>query len=448
MSAISIFKIKKEERWLSIAGFLYFISLNALMIYKYYNLFTPARKGGFWSLFWNNFHVSGFDCYTYIILSKWDSYYVIARHPLLACLLWPFSQLNKWLMVHTGTNFAVFIVAFFLLFFAFYSLLFIYRIFREVVQLSKIDSWLLSWLFFSFAYIMLTVMVPDHFCCSLFLLTMVLYISGMKMNNGSQLKAGQAALFFFITAGVTLTNGVKVWIAQSFANGKHFFRWRNLLTVVVVPSLLLGAVIIGEQETFGKKLEQRSSKMDADKLQKDSTFRHNVAIWNNRKKEMNEGKVEGKGILKWMDVTTPRIQSITENLWGESLLLHEDHLLEDIHRTRPMFVYYQSPISYAILVLIALLFILGILAGCHERFLWLCLSLFAFDLLMHVGFGFGLNEVYIMAAHWTFVIPIAIGYIFKRLNSIWYKWTLRGIVPFLTLYLLYINTKLISTYMT
>lgn len=349
-------------------------------------------------------------------------------------------------MVHTGTNFAVYIVAFFLVFFAFYSLLFIYRIFREVILLSKIDSWLLTWLFFSFAYIMLTVMVPDHFCCSLFLLTMVLYISGMKMNNGSQLKAGQTALFYILTAGVTLTNGVKVLLAQWYVNGKHFFHWRNLILAIIVPSLLLGAIIIGEQETFGKQLEQRGAKMDAYKLQKDSTFRQNMAIWNNRKKEMNEGQVEGAGLLKWMDVTTPRIPSVTENLWGESLLLHKDHLLEDIHHTRPMFVHYQRPLSYVILVLIALLFILGILAGCHERFLWLCLSWFAFDMIMHVGFGFGLNEVYIMAAHWIFIIPIAIGYAIKKVNRS-YRQVLRVTAIILLLYLLIHNGWLIGGYM-
>ena len=38
-------------------------------------------------------------------------------------------------------------------------------------------------------------------------------------------------------------------------------------------------------------------------------------------------------------------------------------------------------------------------------------------MLMHMGFGFGLNEVYIMTAHWAFIIPIAAGYILRRSNS-------------------------------
>lgn len=38
-------------------------------------------------------------------------------------------------------------------------------------------------------------------------------------------------------------------------------------------------------------------------------------------------------------------------------------------------------------------------------------------MLMHVGFGFGLNEVYIMTAHWAFIIPIAIGFAIRQLSG-------------------------------
>ena len=55
--------------------------------------------------------------------------------------------------------------------------------------------------------------------------------------------------------------------------------------------------------------------------------------------------------------------------------------------------------------------------GRRSRLMWLLLSWFAFDMLMHVGFGFGLNEVYIMTAHWAFIIPIAIGFAIRHLSG-------------------------------
>ena len=41
----------------------------------------------------------------------------------------------------------------------------------------------------------------------------------------------------------------------------------------------------------------------------------------------------------------------------------------------------------------------------------------AFDMLLHLGLGFGLNEVYIMTAHWAFIIPFAMAYLFKTISE-------------------------------
>ena len=38
----------------------------------------------------------------------------------------------------------------------------------------------------------------------------------------------------------------------------------------------------------------------------------------------------------------------------------------------------------------------------------------AFDMVLHLGLGFGLNEVYIMAPHWLFVMPIATAFLLRR----------------------------------
>ena len=41
---------------------------------------------------------------------------------------------------------------------------------------------------------------------------------------------------------------------------------------------------------------------------------------------------------------------------------------------------------------------------------------FCLDLILHIGLGFGINEVYIMAAHWAYVIPMACGCLLKGLS--------------------------------
>ena len=118
--------------------------------------------------------------------------------------------------------------------------------------------------------------------------------------------------------------------------------------------------------------------------------------------------------MRWTDVTTPRWSSLVENVFGESIQFHEDHLLGDTLRSRPVIVKYNYWLNYIIEAVIVLLFFAGIWKGRRERFLWMALAGMALDLILHVGLGFGLNEVYIMAAHWIFVVPIATGYLLRE----------------------------------
>jgi hypothetical protein len=75
---------------------------------------------------------------------------------------------------------------------------------------------------------------------------------------------------------------------------------------------------------------------------------------------------------------------------------------------------YRSWLNYVVEVILVALFLAGIVAGWRSRFLWMALSGFAVDLAIHLGLGFGLNEVYIMAPHWLFVMPIATAFLLRR----------------------------------
>ena len=90
-----------------------------------------------------------------------------------------------------------------------------------------------------------------------------------------------------------------------------------------------------------------------------------------------------------------------------------------------------------------LLFVIGIWCGRKSRFLWLCLSCFGFDLFLHLILGFGLNEVFIMAPHFMFVLPIATAFLFRELHTRW----LRIGILLLTLYLFIYNGYLLTNFL-
>lgn len=75
--------------------------------------------------------------------------------------------------------------------------------------------------------------------------------------------------------------------------------------------------------------------------------------------------------------------------------------------------------------------------------MWLAMSFFGFDMVIHFALGFGLNEVYIMSPHWLMVLPIVMAYLF--FHKPW-RWLRYG-TTVLALYLLIYNSWLYISYL-
>ena len=244
----------------------------------------------------------------------------------------------------------------------------------------------------------------------------------------------QTALLYFATAGITLTNGVKVALAAWFVNGKKVFAWRSIVAFAVPTVLLFGVylwqneAIVAPQERKIKRIEAAVAKKDPARIEK--LKEHDAFV----KQQNGEALTKSVPLLEWSDMTTDRLRTVVDNLFGESLQLHRDHLLEDVQQTRPVFVSYRSALNYIVEGLLVLLFVAGAWVARRERFFLMLLSWFAFDMLMHIGFGFGINEVYIMTAHWAFIIPIAIGYLLKRMRGWGIRWMVMALVVWLWVY--------------
>ena len=484
-----IFKIKKEERWLALSIFLALAILNGVVIARYAGTFTLVTDD-YYKNFIRHFCVSGFDPLTYWVLSDWNAAYNVYRHPLLAFYMYIPYLINMGLMKLTGYNCALFIAVIIQMFCGFYATLFLQRIFREVLELDKATSSILTLLFFSFGYVMVTCIVPDHFVISMLLLILALYVSGRRIKHNHPLKIWQTVVYFVLTAGTSLNNGLKIFFSALFVNRKRFFCPKYLLLAVILPAALLWGFCRWEYRTFVWPVEMARKEMKAkkaaekkarqermaqlkqikDSLTKDSIQRglkiitpeeiaqkaKNDSIQKAKQLARNEarkkrGPKQGAPIMKgefmnWTDATSSRTLSIVENLMGESIQLHQDYVLQDELRHRPMFVNYRYAFNYIVEALIIILFLAGIWAGRKSRYLWLVMSYFGLDMLLHIGLGFGLNEVYIMSGHWIYALPIAIGFLLKETRHQRYSLCLKSLLLTIGLFLLIYNGILIIGY--
>ena len=442
-----IFKIQEEERLPALVALIVFTALNALNVVKYWSALsvTELRFGNVIK----SWHISGFDPITYSVLSDWSIGYNIYRHPLLPYFVFPFSKLNEALMWLTDTNWALVIAALILIFCAFYSFIFLSRIFWEVIGTKRSEAYILTALAFSFAYIMLATMVPDHFGPSMFCLILTLYLCGLKLQRGRALNWWQTIAMFFFTAGISLNNGIKTYLAALITRRQRFFKPGYLIVAVLLPTGLLwwGARLsyshfvwpewMERQEraakAFNKQITRAHERVwDAEKehwrhkdtsmvnqrhaaikdsirndlLVKKSKRWHKSAAYRHTGKPMAEGEFS-----KWTDISTSRWDVAVECLFGEGIMLHEDYLLGDVLVNRPVIVRYKNWGNYIVEAMLVFFFFAGIWKGRRYLFLWTCMSFFLMDVFLHMGLGFGINEIYIMSPHYLFVLPIAMAFL-------------------------------------
>lgn len=458
---------RRDERPMMTAVLVLLVALNALTIAHYQGFFTP-QADNYWNLFVTRFQVSGFDPISYYVISDWEARYNVYRHPLLAFVMWIPYLINRALMILTGINCALYIMCAIQIVAAWYAFLFLYRLIHDVLAVAKTDARLLCFFMYSFAMVMVTAMVPDHFVLSLCLLLFTLYITGLYLQRHRAMGVWATIGLFVATAGISLNNGLKVFMAALWVNGRRFFRPPFILGAVLIPAIALWwgcrneyhyLVAPGENARHAanakRKAEQRQREAERQRqaavtmtLKAATDSAHRTAAAPAKPKAKRQPKkgaplMEGE-FMRWTDMTTPRWASIVENLMGESIQLHPDYLLQDESRSRPMIIKYRWAANYVVEAIIAMLFVMGIWCGRRNRLLWVALSWWAMDMALHVGIGFGLNEIYIMTAQWIYVIPLAMAFLFS--NNRWMGLK-RGLVAALTLYLYIYNGYFIIDYM-
>ena len=441
------FRKHKETILITLLGVVIMISLNYMMVLWKPDIFTNTKYAA-WSTFWNHGELSGFDTYTYIVVTSFHPVYVLSRHPILAMMLWPFYELNNALKEVFHINCAIYVVAVLWTVLASCSWILMYRIQRKIIELSWQISLLLTLFFFSFSHVMIVLFFPDHMGISLPLLLLTIYLAGKALKQNKRFALWHSLPLVFFATGVTTTNLVKVGIADLFTQwGKIPFKKMILhFMLYLIPLAVLYAAYSYQMETSQKQEEQRIVKIEKAKMKKDKKYAEKYKAGKQEYKERREQQILDIPIVTDTEYHIDRLPSLVENVFGEGLILHDTYTLKDANRGnhRPVLVTYSHWWYYAIEGLIVALFLMGIWIGRREKFLWMVLSMFLFDMLLHVGLNFASADVYIMTAHWAFVIPIAIGYLIKKRNRLSYMTVL--FVFGLTTFLWWHNLSLIANY--
>lgn len=407
----------KESLIVMASGLAIMAALNLLMLQYHYDVWTNP-KVGFWSAFYNRFELSGFDPFTYITVSKWRPLYVLERHPLLAAMMWPLAELNSWMKSEWNINCAIFIIAAVWTVLGTLSWTLMYRILRRITMLCATKSLLLTTWFFSFSHIMLVTFTPDHMSITLPLLLLTVYLAGKAIMERRTMPLWQSLPLLFLSTGVTTTNMVKVGLADLFTQwGRRSLpRIIRHFAVYLLPLALILGLYVYQTRTTQAEETRSNNELMRKKADKDKTF---ARRWEHDKAELKRNRQQQLIHFNFVTNTEHHVDrwpSVVENIFGEGFILHERHTLEDANRKRPPLVRYGHWWFYGCECVLLALFAAGVWCGRRSRLVWMTMSMFLFDMLLHVGLNFANADVYIMTAHWAFAIPIAVAYLLKAVE--------------------------------
>lgn len=381
-----LMRTKNEERIipfiLLITSFLLYCFLGFLFLQKYPNY---------------EFHLSGYDVFLPEIIKDPIAHSTATiRHPLLSLFILPFHLIY----IVFKTNYIILLI---IAGMTASSNFFLYLILKKIVGVNKWESLILSLLFISFAYILLMGIVPESYPFSLFFLTFSLYFIGTRINQVIKLKA--YTLLFFVTAGITITNGLKILA------GILFNAIPRRKKIIWISSIIISFFIIITPIYIGTKYLSSKEKTNV------SYIRQEIQIQQQKKQQNSIGIVKLPAFMNFIDFKTPYIPALIHNFIGEPIIFHNANLEQDVSSGRKAIESYPNLFYIIVPCSLFIIFVISLIINRKIKFVKYIICFWGVDIFIHVICRYALNEAYIFAPHWIMLIPIMLGYLLLKTRS-------------------------------
>lgn len=361
----------KNELLLFITFYLFYLSYSLVIIFK-----TALIDDTFPCDLYFNFDNTSYyhKGYTYI-----------EAHPLIEYFVGPLLFIGDTLksLFHYKVK-----TLFFGLFFVLLSSLsctYIFRYIYKIIELSKIQSVVLTIFYGIISTNLILCFTPESFSLSSFVLVvMVLYYSTLK-KQGKKAPFFNELSFVIILGGITFTNFVKGVISIIFINEKN----RQLIKKSFIAILSFGIVLFFTPHFLERTIELYESF---------ATFvpEHiSYGLW-------WYGKVSN-----FFYGATIMFPNITTN----------EVFFFDVYRNNIYLDYYQHLWQYFVVGILYVLVIASVIKGIKNEFVLYLSLLFSADIAIHIILRYGIIDYFIYGGHWVYCIPLLLGWLLKNVSK-------------------------------
>lgn len=365
---------QKKERIVFLFFFLVFVLMSIVAYYD--NNFAVSRTN----------EIIGYDIGVWFhILSRKLAllpYFMAERHPYATMLLSPIIIIGSVLKDLSG-DLGLHIIFIMLVFSAIMSLSLtvLYKYCVNLLKLSALRSFILTLLCSLFSQILLLSILPESYPISMLLLLLMVYMTTENILMKKKIPFGANVITQFILTGITITNFLKYVVAQFFQTGtikKHlrlvFFSGIVCLITIILSIAITQLIAVNFMGEY----------------------------WS----EFNS----------FGFITRDNINLFQDPLC-ESIFFHDysTFYFVEIGRIGETMIYNDIYPEYISLLFYSLI-VLSVILNIRKKSVLLLLSFILVDVLIHVIFGFGYQEMHIYSLHWLFIFPLLIGWLYKTLK--------------------------------
>lgn len=280
------------------------------------------------------------------------------------------------------------------------SNLFILKYLKNVVKLDSKVSLLISILFSVTAACLFLSFTPESYTFSFYVITFSLYYGSWCIENKKSIPVVAKVVWSSLAAGITLTNIAISSLPYLYLKEPLRKKVKDLAIVATVIALII--LWIGLKHHF---------------------------IADTRERMMYFGYITGTFYEHVIDL-----------FWGTPILASElyIHQLVGLERVMISMGYYHHWWQYAIICVFSIFVVVSFVKNYRNSHVQILFLIILYNIVIHIFLKYGLEEPFIYAAHWIYIIPLLFGWFYKSFSPKFSRFLL-PIFGFLFICLLFNN---------
>lgn len=272
-----------------------------------------------------------------------------------------------------------------------FSILQVFKYLKNIIRIPLFINLLIVTFFGVFSTNVILSFTPENFTYTLFLLTLYQHYSAIKLKKEEKTPALALALAGITIGGLTITNIVKVFIPLLFE--KDLFRsWKKFGSAVFRTAFTCICFALLYLNRINFKYE-------------------NILSQTNRQYEKFSNV---KSIPTWDMIASFFFGG---NILFPSFIIRDKHNMKGFNYKGIFMDVYSSWIPYIFISILLIFIFWSYFKNFKNKLVQVLMISFLLDIVIHCIMKFGLHTSYIYGAHFVFVYPLLLGWLFYAYRS-------------------------------